>query len=483
LESFADTMKAVVRDFHFTSIAYLLIAFVIISSCGTSKTTNIEQGYDYEYKIGYPELKASAFGYWDSDNGPTLSVSLDIVKGSLIYTNTNDSLAANYTIDIQVNNLDDGSATTPGIYKQKTFSSANTDVGLSQDVIPHSYEFSVDPGEYEIVFNVEDLNTDKSLTQTIRTSIPKLASKELTPSNIQMSGKINGEDWQDLNTYNVPGKVDSLRFVFQVISNNNKKDLTINSRLLRFKSDTSRTRPMQYADYSNSSLEARGIRYDESTEVQSNRRVLTDYGNVFIEYKFANQQRGNYRFEVDLKRGQQDAFRGRAFGIRSEHFPHIKSPEEMVGPLAYLMNKNDFERFQQISNTDSLKKAIDTFWLKNIGNTSKAKNVIQLFYERVENANKQFSNFKEGWKTDRGMIYILFGPPWYTIDGFKSLEWYYSNNHQQAELSYTFEQPRLENEFFPFEHYILNRSTNYYSIQYQQRELWLSGMILQKRVF
>ena len=33
--------------------------------------------------------------------------------------------------------------------------------------------------------------------------------------------------------------------------------------------------------------------------------------------------------------------------------------------------------------------------------------------EEIEEANKQFSNYKEGWKTDMGMMYILFGPPWY----------------------------------------------------------------------
>ena len=33
------------------------------------------------------------------------------------------------------------------------------------------------------------------------------------------------------------------------------------------------------------------------------------------------------------------------------------------------------------------------------------------YYRRVRFANEEFTQYKDGWKTDRGMIYILFGPP------------------------------------------------------------------------
>ncbi|HEX9615291.1 MAG TPA: GWxTD domain-containing protein, partial [Bacteroidota bacterium] len=33
------------------------------------------------------------------------------------------------------------------------------------------------------------------------------------------------------------------------------------------------------------------------------------------------------------------------------------------------------------------------------------------YYHRVEYANKNFGHYMDGWKTDRGMIYIRFGSP------------------------------------------------------------------------
>src|SRR5699024_8985063 len=104
---------------------------------------------------------------------------------------------------------------------------------------------------------------------------------------IQTFGKINGSDWESVNTYDVKGKTDSLRFVFQVISPRTDERMQIRSRLINFESDTSYPRPMHYSNYSPSSIEYKGIDYDEESELQTSQRVLTDYSSTYIEYKFA----------------------------------------------------------------------------------------------------------------------------------------------------------------------------------------------------
>ena len=36
---------------------------------------------------------------------------------------------------------------------------------------------------------------------------------------------------------------------------------------------------------------------------------------------------------------------------------------------------------------------------------------MQEYYSRVERANILFGTFRNGWETDRGEVYIRFGPP------------------------------------------------------------------------
>ena len=38
-------------------------------------------------------------------------------------------------------------------------------------------------------------------------------------------------------------------------------------------------------------------------------------------------------------------------------------------------------------------------------------NIYSEYFQRVEYVNEHFSGWQPGWETDRGMIYILFGPP------------------------------------------------------------------------
>jgi GWxTD domain-containing protein len=154
----------------------------------------------------------------------------------------------------------------------------------------------------------------------------------------------------------------------------------------------------------------------------------------------------------------------------------------LAEPLAYLMGRNDYRDLMAIEDPDSLKEAIDRFWLENVGSMNRARNVISLYYERVEQANKQFSNFKEGWKTDMGMIYILFGPPWYVERRLNRMQWSYSYDRTDPSYNYYFEKPRMRNEFFPFDNYLLQRSQGYFNLQYQQVQLWITGQILNTNI-
>ncbi|MCW9705948.1 GWxTD domain-containing protein [Fodinibius salsisoli] len=462
----------------------LLLLFIFAISCSTSRNLDIERGTGYNFRAGHPEFRTSVYGYIDEEKGSTLDIRAEIVKGSLIYKEENDTLQARISIEYQVQDLENSGNILVSEQLERTVKSTEQSINATRETLDLQFSHQIDPSHYKILISVTDLNTNKNITQSVETAIPETQEGQYNLSNIQMYGKINDiGSWEPINTYDVQSKIDSLRFVFQVISPQSDQRMQIRSRLLQFESDTLYPRPMHYSNYSPSSIEYKGIDYDEETELQSSQRILTDYTSTFIEYKFANQDRGNYRFQVNAQRGEEEElFKARDFGIKSRNYPAISSAKELARPLIYLMGEGDHEELMEISNSDSLKKAVDKFWLKNIGNTNQARQVIEKYYQRVEEANKQFSNFKEGWKTDLGMIYILFGPPWYTEDHLKELIWYYSYNHSDPEYSYYFDQPKLKNKYFPFFHFLFNRSNFYYTVQYQQRQLWLSGQILTRQI-
>jgi len=470
-----------------TSAKFLLLCLTIIISLGCARSANpdIERGSDYKYKPGFPEVRFSAVGFLNENNNPSINIAADIVYGSLVFKEVDGLQKAEIAIDVRIVKKENDKNVIESKRYDIDIEKEDESITTSQQSYIFDKRIDVPAGSYKVYFTVTDQNSDKKITRTTDTAIPNPANNQIDLTDIRMLGKdmdFDAPEWLPITTYSVPGKVDSLMFIFQATNNTSEQPLTISANLMRFDSDTSIARPMYFNNYSPSSIEYKGIELDEETSIQQSERKLLQEGSVFIEFRFAQQERGNYRFEVRSDKEGDELFKARDFGVKSQNYPAIKTAEELARPLAYLMGDKEYDKLISISNQDSLKKAIDRFWLKEIGDKNKAVNVLKLYYQRVEEANKQFSNFKEGWKTDTGMMYVIFGPPWYIDRRLDQMIWSFSYNRSDPEYNFLFEQPKLQSEFYPFEHFLLQRRQSYYNVQYQQQSLWLSGLILQRNI-
>ncbi len=84
---------------------------------------------------------------------------------------------------------------------------------------------------------------------------------------------------------------------------------------------------------------------------------------------------------------------------------------EAIEQLRYIAPNKEYEKIQNADEYEQ-KELFQKFWKKRDPTDGTALNEIMLeYYRRVEHSNKRFSNVTPGWKTDRGMVYILFGPP------------------------------------------------------------------------
>ena len=466
-------------------LTLLVAAFAVYSTgCVRSANPDIERGSFFQFQDGYPELRMSSIGLLSETDQALINVTSDIVLGSLIYSTHNDIRKAEVSIEIRVIEKDGEFSKT--VQRDFEIESAFEGSYLSQDVFTHDESLEVKPGDFEVTVTVLDRSSGKASTRRSEANIPDPEQPEINITTVRLLGKVNDSPYADfhpITTYTVSSAMDSLQFVFQVTNNDMDEPLEINSRLLKFKADTTAARPMNFNNYSPSTLPYIGVDMRRPEELDAITRRLDQPGSVLIETNYPMLERGNYRFEAETTDEDGNrVYKARDFSIKSENYPAIVTPRELAEPLIYLMDRRDHEKMMQIQNPDSLKEAIDRFWLSNIGNMNQAKSVINLYYERVEQANKQFTTFKEGWKTDLGMMYILFGPPWYVDRYLNTLVWSYSYDRTDPRYNYTFERPSMKNEYFPFDNYLLQRNQGYFNIQYRQIQLWLSGGILTTRI-
>jgi GWxTD domain-containing protein len=104
----------------------------------------------------------------------------------------------------------------------------------------------------------------------------------------------------------------------------------------------------------------------------------------------------------------KDLNEGFTFYNFGESFPTMTKPEAMIKPLAYLASEDEMNSMLSSART---KAALDEFWIKCGGNVEKSRELIRIYYTRILYSNYYFTSYKEGWRTERGMIYTIYGPP------------------------------------------------------------------------
>jgi len=455
-----------------------------MSGCVRSTNPDVERGSLFQFQAGYPEVRSSSIGLLSETDQPLIDITTEIVLGSLIYSTKDDKRVANVSLEIRI--LQEDGDFTKTVRRDFEIESEFEGSFISQEVFTNNEVIEVVPGTFEVNITVLDQSSGRASNRTNQATIPDPDDPQISLTTIRLLGKnleLSQNRFNPITTYTVPSKIDSLKLDFQVTNNDVDDPLTINARLLEYPADTSYARPMNFNNYSPSSLPYIGVDMRRAEEIDTNVRRLDQPGSVLIEFKYPLLDRGTYRFEVETTdQDGETIYRARDFSVVSENYPSIMTARELAEPLIYLMDRRDHERMMEIQNPDSLKEAVDRFWLSNVQNMNEARSVINLYYERVEQANKQFTTFKEGWKTDMGMIYILFGPPWYVDRYLNTMEWSYSYDRNDPEYNFTFRRPNLKNEFFPFDNYLLQRNQGYFNIQYRQIQLWLTGGILTNRL-
>ena len=199
---------------------------------------------------------------------------------------------------------------------------------------------------------------------------------------------------------------------------------------------------------------------------------LKEYPDTSYIYKLSDSTiydlpvAGIYQFRVD-----PELSAGLTLFNFGANFPQIKSSDDLLGPLVYLTTSAEFRDLRLSPN---LKFAIDNFWLGINSNTDASKELIRIYYNRVLYANLFFSSFKEGWKTDRGMIYIIFGPPRLLEKNINYEKWSYFSRSAGSRVEFIFY--RKENKFTKYD-YQLERDVNSSSYWREAVNSWRKGRV------
>ncbi|MDE3178985.1 MAG: GWxTD domain-containing protein [Acidobacteriota bacterium] len=82
------------------------------------------------------------------------------------------------------------------------------------------------------------------------------------------------------------------------------------------------------------------------------------------------------------------------------------------GPIGYIITPSERAAFKKLTTDDEREQFIENFWERRNPNPGDPENEYkEEFYRRIAYANEHYASGIPGWRTDRGRIYIMYGPP------------------------------------------------------------------------
>lgn len=95
--------------------------------------------------------------------------------------------------------------------------------------------------------------------------------------------------------------------------------------------------------------------------------------------------------------------------VTDEYFPYFGDYLALVQPLIYVSTTDEYK---ELRRPDDTRKAFEEFVSNTLSSNERvAKDFVKYYYRRIRKSARLFTEDRAGWKTDRGMVYQVFGNP------------------------------------------------------------------------
>jgi GWxTD domain-containing protein len=252
-------------------------------------------------------------------------------------------------------------------------------------------EFYLNPGKYEMNVTLSDINTKRELTLKNKIDVVDFVNERISFSNIMLISNMSTDNGKKVITPLVNGNVDNLKefYVFFEVYNA-KNDNVINSY------------SFQITDKNENVVERGNLTYT----------LAPGINKCFEKIKASNLVYGDYVLDVkDNATGELLA--EKKFVNKMTGFPtNAKELDLMIDQLLYIATDDQLSKVESAKTNEEKQKRFIEFWKSKDPSPNTPKNELMIeYYRRIQTANERYSHYIDGWKTDMGMVYIIFGEP------------------------------------------------------------------------
>ena len=252
-------------------------------------------------------------------------------------------------------------------------------------------EFYLNPGIYALDVSLSDINTKKEKTSKDRVTIIDFAVKNISFSDIMLVSNLKVENGKKIITPLIDKNIDNLKeiYLFFEIYNSQNKEVK------------------NYFSYKISDLKGKAF---EKGEYEYN--LAPGINKFFEKIPTKDLVFGSYKIEIkDKSNGEliaEKEFTNKLNGIPV----NMKDLNLLIDQMLYIATGEELSKIKNASTDELKEKYFIEFWRGKDPNPYTHRNeYMGDYYKRIDIANERYTHWIDGWKTDMGMIFIVYGEP------------------------------------------------------------------------
>lgn len=451
----------------------IIVVLCALGACsGPMPASGPYAGLSGSYEPGLPSFDAQIQpGVSGSSRG--LQIDVSVSEFSLVFRSVEDQLGARIEWLIRLLSSDGRQVLEEQTRRQDLSRSAGTNPSLFRHLSFSSF-MEAAPGRYRVHIQLEDLNSQKLESKELLYDLPSrnqpLIATELLLENA---------DERPLISLAFPDTVRPGKAVFH-LTGNVSRAARINFNVLSLDIDSSAARTPYWQGPGSGFSGISPAEYPVTDTLFFEQRSVRRGALRRVAFDLPLSPIGAYRVDAaidDLQtEGERPTLqRSRYYIVRRASFPRLETYMDLIPPLVYLADASEWEVLREAMYSDGARNEFDSFWGRRISDRRIASNTVRGYYSRVEEANLRYADFREGWRTDRGMVYIILGEPLFVERSLEAEIWYYSYSGERGERSFVFHRVYRSNTPQIVEEYKLDRSFEYERFWRGEIDRWRRG--------
>lgn len=356
------------------------ITFAQVENLSTKPVTQVKYYQDF-------------LSFKGNDDKTRVDVFIQVPYNAVQFIKTGQGFEAAYSLTVSVYDEEKKNLFTEKIWNEK--------------IVALSFELTSSPDNFNLGHRSFELSPG---TYTIQTSLTDKDSKD----------QYNSENIYRVKSFTSMPSISSVMLVSKttVVDGKTKIIPNVSRNILSDRDDLSTFFEI-YSDTSRSFLVDYQILDEEEIEISKiTKQVAVNEGTtqVFNNIDSLDLNLGNYVLKVTLHDStgkdfdsSMKSFVSRWYGVPASIINLDKAVDEMI----YIANTDEVSYINDAKDRMEKAKRFVAYWKKYDENPSDAYNpVFNEYYSRVALSNANFTTYSmEGWRSDRGMVFIILGPP------------------------------------------------------------------------